>query len=645
MWPSRKRLRSKHLSEGDLIAYLDGESTAPDEMRRHLEGCWECRVRCEQTGEAIREFMIHRAQKLDQNWQPADRWHILAARLTGIENDCTPGATRSGVRPTQENAGDRLRQRVPGPPASAGWRWSRILAPQPLACAAGLAIAVMWLLVRQPATVSAAEVLRRSESIEAASLRATKDPVVHRTLTATSEPGSRKATWELWRAANAAQYRERISGSAETISEIKTLFQKNQLDPQLPLSVAAYRSWERRANAAGPALSVIRASNGERVYLIAARSSRAAGEDEIAETRLAIRERDWHPIAYRFTAQVKHQKREYSLVEASHELVPFEQVASVFFPPAGRDVAPTLRLEPSNKPAPALPQPALLSNAEVWTLEFEVNEALHRLSACSEEAPQVTSRPEGVTVKGLTDTEGRKQDLLRALAPISARGFLDVDIKTVEEAVEEATRTGGRAVTEPLSSNPFGTRAGPAGEKKLPAEAWLEKAGLDQKSILDLSDRALSESRTLLQEAWALRRLADRYGERQPPSGVSQVYAARLNSMMRDHLNAIGSKGEALRQILQQAGAAGTQGTAAEPPALRANSESWATASATLLAAARSLDALVVASFSRQTGGGGTDPEPSSLEAALAALEVSLDDVRAALDRPPGRQFARTEEK
>src|SRR5215469_3376394 len=78
-------IKPKHASDQELLLLLDGElkSREADLLRAHLAACWECRVRHDETADAIRDFVGYRRQSLGT--APPGGWPNLRHRLQQIE--------------------------------------------------------------------------------------------------------------------------------------------------------------------------------------------------------------------------------------------------------------------------------------------------------------------------------------------------------------------------------------------------------------------------------------------------------------------------------------------------------------------------------------------------------------------------------
>src|SRR5689334_12062636 len=64
----------EHVTEPQMIAYLDGELSPREQMRvrTHLESCWHCRYRLSAMEESIENFLGSRASLLSEEFVGSD---------------------------------------------------------------------------------------------------------------------------------------------------------------------------------------------------------------------------------------------------------------------------------------------------------------------------------------------------------------------------------------------------------------------------------------------------------------------------------------------------------------------------------------------------------------------------------------------
>jgi hypothetical protein len=302
---------------------------------------------------------------------------------------------------------------------------------------------------------------------------------------------------------------------------------------------------------------------------------------------------------------------------------------------------------------PAIQRPsAEPTAAELDLLEVQARYALHQAGACLG-VPVRVERVEGrlVRVEGLVESAERKEELLTHLAALSP--LVDIDIKTVEEALRTASASG--ATHEPGGA-PAPDSAARGADERLevvatdsPIRAALErylrqtpgtgvarngsrKAPAPQELASEFSDRVLSDSMANLTEAWALRRLAERYGgaaraELAPPA------AALLRRMIADHNASLRARTAAIQgqvRPLLLTLVENDRPPAAAPPAATGRAavadnpgqQDWAAQSLRIFQEIESAEAATTGLFADSGFANGGRSEVTSEHAAAALLQA-----------------------
>jgi hypothetical protein len=235
-----------------------------------------------------------------------------------------------------------------------------------------------------------------------------------------------------------------------------------------------------------------------------------------------------------------------------------------------------------------------------------------------------------VRVQGLAGTEARRQELLSALAEQPTASLVTVELRTVEEMVtlESAAAEPGAATAGEIHLR--------VDNGKLGVEMLGQNAPAEAKQVASVSVQTVSSAAALLSDAWALRRLAERYGST-PLEELEPDTASLLAVMVRDHLHALDSQTDALASFLEPIrSVVGPANELAAIP-LRAKAGVWSEDSLDLFATVESAQALVSRLFAHS----GTTAELARLEATeLFRLLENLKDQCTGFSAPTPGRFA-----
>jgi DNA-directed RNA polymerase specialized sigma24 family protein len=456
-----------------------------------------------------------------------------------------------------------------------------------------LLIACAVFLIRMPAPpVTAARLLERSSDVEKAMLSRT-DAVLHRTINLEEkQPGSQlviKRRIEVWHSAERGVTARRVYDERNQLSAgewrrkegVRTLYRKGS-QPQLQ-PVTEKRDggglgfddvWQLEPSAmefAGligdpetarleetPAAFIIRFDSRP--------ESRARG---LMKASLTLSRADMRAIEQTLVVRQGSEEREYRLAETSFERRSANSVAPAVFEPEpellGAATSPsltpgTLTTDPIS--AARTPAPAVATAG----LEVEALRLLSQAGADLGEQISVTRTPEGaLRVEGIVETDRRKEEILRALAPIKDNPAVRVAVRTVAEALRDQK---SRAEPGPIVVQGAEPSAG-----ALLVDAELRRffsaRGLTgqrlEESISQFADQTLNRSLQVMRHAWALKRLAQRFSQEELRSLDAEARAKWL-AMVRQHAQSLqrqtGLLKEHLLPIFPNAAVAGD--TAAE---------------------------------------------------------------------------------
>jgi RNA polymerase sigma factor (sigma-70 family) len=489
-------------------------------------------------------------------------------------------------------AGERDNQRTQADPPSVlvrAWRqlanrlvksgfWLR---PATVTAVLALILIATLLVVRlRVPTVSAAELLHRSIVAEQ-SIAAKPEVVLHRTITLeerrfnTVIAHRRIETWQ-----SAAQgirlrriYDEQnnlVAGEWSKADGTSTLYRRG-LSPQVRTApYVAPRAiletgelWRLDVSAgdfnalvAGPEpIAVEETSNA---YVLSYQNDAGAG-NRLLRATLTLNQTDLHAIEQTLTLQRDGEVREFKFVEAGYAQDPQGSVAPGVFQPEPELLGANdgSRNGPDRTP----PTGALLHNeatiaglaetAASHELEIEVTYLLDRIKANLGEQVSVTRTTGGaLRVAALVETEERKAEMLRALAPLINNPAVKIDVRTVAEAVKHEQRES--------KSPEAAVREVEVANGRIPADLELRTylsarlvgtEAIDQE-ISRYAGRVMGHSRQALLQASALKSLIERFSPEEIRALAPEARDKWL-AMVREHTLSYRREVAALRRELR----------------------------------------------------------------------------------------------
>lgn len=285
-------------------------------------------------------------------------------------------------------------------------------------------------------------------------------------------------------------------------------------------------------------------------YVLTYEKERTIGASRLLKATLTLNQSDLRPIEQTLLVQRGGELREYRFVEAGFELVPAKAVDKKVF-----DVEPELtggnrssgksgdlaHRDSVDRVPPSMSTSAPAASAE---LEVDVAYLLNQAKADRNEQVALTRSAGGsLRVEGIVDGQQRKNELLRALAPVSQNPAVVIDIKTVDEALQR-TSAPGRQISIDRAEETANTIAA---DKDL-REYFSANANVDE-LVSSFSSRAVNRAYRALFQAIALERLINRF-ENVDMRTVTPDARAKWLAMIREHANAFERETAILREEL-----------------------------------------------------------------------------------------------
>lgn len=621
--------------ESELLAFLDNELTPArqSEIRQLLGADWELRAQLARLERRIEQYITATAQQSERVTPSVDDlWNDFSHRQRS--SPPVPAALlpdSSFLSSLPDNLSRWWPTRLPLP---ARWRMVSAFALSFLfiATLAG----VLW---RAERTVSAQELLQRSVAAETVSLKHVSQPVVYRKIQVKRSGVKETVMWESWNDARRQQFRQRVADqhgarflradektSPELITELETVLRLNQFDPQSPLSATAFATWRGKIR---PAAETIAASNeGLNLTTVVATP---ATRNAILEASLLVRKTDWHAVALQLSVQSEEGVRRYELSETAYEVLPLEALtgAAELTPTPVLAVSLSASISPSPK-ATATIVPALTplpAEADLRTAEVAALYALHQAQAdLGEQIEVVREANRQIVVQGLVETEARKQQLAQALSSIP---LVNTRLQSVEDAVWQAAQKPPQPeqpvtiLTPSEAATSSATPGRSAFEKRL--AQYFSAAGEGQKNterkMAELSDAVIANSAAARSDAWALRRLAERFST----AREQQLHAAsrqHIEEMLRHHLLRLRQRTSMLRGRLEPVLRSIADGTNAPP--LRAAEASWQAQTLTVFKAVERVHQQAGRLFTAADTGAAPEYAARQMLEAMLSLENAL---------------------
>ena len=336
------------------------------------------------------------------------------------------------------------------------------------------------------------------------------------------------------------------------LKELDQILRSNRMNQSSPLSPIGYASWRRSIHRQSEEVKETSLPDGEKTLTLTTAALAPFTANSIVKAELVIRAADWHAVAQRFEVQGENGLRDYDLTETDFEVLASNALPHSIF--EERSVSVPFAVAP---PVPAPLQVLPPSTAELAASQVEALFALHRVRACIGRPISVMRVNSGrIEVKGVVETEIRKT---RTLAGLSGIPWVDVKIQTVEESrfelpsqteilndneknmaasSEQDSSLKAKSETLVIQDLPRSTFQlhGAKGDP-LPAKRRRERRAFT-KQLRHSRTALCAFSEAALEEAWALRRLAEL------TSGLKAVElrtsSQRLMELMvSDHLGAL----------------------------------------------------------------------------------------------------------
>jgi RNA polymerase sigma factor (sigma-70 family) len=495
-------------------------------------------------------------------------FHEAKAEGLAIDEQSAFAATIVRETPVDESSNTPIRERSLFLPTRVrAWLTKRRfwLGPVTVTALLTLLIAVLLLAKLSPSTVSAARLLRRSAAADEA-LAAQTGQLLHRTINLEERRGAggevvARRKIEVWHSAEHKITARRVydesgaliagewrgaggdtlyrSGSQPRLrgekQETKAISLDNVwlLDPSAKDFISLIGRTDVARIDERPAAYVISYSEKE---------TAAPPPRGLVRAVLVLSRADLHAIEQ--TLIVRHaddpELREYRLTESSFERRAPGAVAPTVFEPEpvlvgseagtqGSDVTETM----TAPPRPAVAATPVLATAE---LEIEALQLLNQVGADMDDQTTLTRTSDGrLEIRGIAETDQRRVEILRALAPVIKHPALKIEIETMSEALRRQQRSQA-APSVVVTQRVEVTRVTIPVHEELLQYFGGERSQADEQ-IRQFATRMLNRSRQALSQAGAIKRLGSRFSP-EDLRDLSPEARAGWSNVIRAHARA-----------------------------------------------------------------------------------------------------------
>ncbi len=494
-----KLSRLQHLSDETISRLIAGELNAVRGFRArfHLEKCWQCRSRREAFERAAMQVTEHRNRLVEGTPINPQRRELLLSELRHR-------AGQPVSQPMWIRSISNFRVWI-------GNQMSPIVTSAAIVLVAVVLLVVVWRRTETP--VTAGQLLQRAIASDA-SVSQERTGVIYQKVRITTP--RIKIEHEVYRDPHGV--RRRVESAKK--EPVQDVLSAAGVDWDSPLSAASYAGWHDKQ----PSVTdKVRKSDDNLLTMVS-----KVQNSWIKEETLTVRASDFHPVARTI------ETRAYGTIEIaelSYAVLPWSGVNEALFEPLAIPDHANPEHE-NNLILPAMPTPADLDSAEL-----SARLVLNELHADEGEQINVSQGEHGVEVKGVVETNERKQEIVQKLRLVP---HVKVDVLSIAELQSlPRNQSGAQSVTMQsveVAPSPLAKYLGGQGDQKV-------TLGESSQGLLDAALK-------VRQNASELGVLKERFSSLGGPASgdstvaqLSESYSMRLLAGLDQEVATLGSLG------------------------------------------------------------------------------------------------------
>jgi hypothetical protein len=562
---------SIHLDDDCLTSYLCDElnGIATFFVRRHLAACWRCRGRLERLERAAlaaveyhdalkmpgahlppggREKFIHGLDELIANTSPKFGWSIRREPLS--------------------------RRELPS--------WNVAIATVSLLCMGVVSFAT-WQAWRTPHITSNA-LLVRAEAWDTPATMHSHGVVQQKVSIATSQHTFEHA---IYRDVEGKRH-PKAAAPSSVEQQLQAHLAVANVSWDAPLSATSYQDWHDHQRVREEQIT----RSGKHLL----RLTTSTPNGEIATQSLTVRDTDFRPVE-RTVAFRNNETIE--IAEVSYAVLPWNPELASAFEPAD-PVSPTIgSVVPSITAALVLPH--IVTPGQLDEAELGVRLVLNRLHADTGEQISIEHASQQIEIKGIVDTERRKQELMTQLH------LIPHVVPSILSLQDMKNSSGGEGITRITAASATTTAS--------PLENYLAAHPRSDINLAITSQQLLTDATIVSRESKALSELAVRLADGDGRPRLSDLASATATELAFSHWERLLEALKEERRILSQV--SGADHSAESSPVVQIDAATFAASAEGNL------------SFCKELTGGNSAPSRAA-DAILADLSALLDRLNAA---------------
>lgn len=560
-WFNSSENEQIHPSEEELLRCVDGELSAKESarVRSHLETCWNCRLQLEKLEGAISAFVEFRQQiQIPLTQKPPKNWNDFNNKLKQVALE-TPSTKRSRFG-SFGSFGKYFRSFTKFTEWTPVWKRTAISA-----VASVLVVAIFWQFIFVK-TVTANELLDKASQFQSEKIKTVAQPVVYQNLRVRHQDGS-EMNWELWRDTTRSRFRQNVSNEINQNSDnqLWQILQANGFNPQEPLSAVNFAKWRKTLTQKTDTVENEQREDGKNLLTLKTVDLQAESAGKVIAGILKVRKEDFHPVEQILQISTGNGVETYSFREIEFQVLSLSALKPDFFPePVESQTAivqaktlpsPTTEINanvvPSVEPSLAaantannssVKQPDVPKISASTELEVEVLDLLNQAKADLGEQITVKREANGLLyVRGIVESQNRKNEILLALKPFQNIPAVRIDVKTIDEAVaEQKIKPVPSATAEKVESQ----------SSKTASDTELLTYFKSEQAARAFGGQMISRSQRAMSRVYALKRLIAQFTTEELRQ-LSPEAKAKLLNLISSHARAFREETAGLRQELQ----------------------------------------------------------------------------------------------